>query len=63
MARFGGCEFRIESLDDREGQNPSGHLSGEKARDRGGSDAGKLLENIRPTVIAGLANLVELVKK
>ena len=54
VRRLVGRHALVEGLDDDECEQPPEQL---------GEMPAKLLENIRPTAMAGLAKLVELVKK
>ena len=63
VGRLGLGDARVEPPDQPEGQHATDDLGRDEARDRRRGDAGEVLENMRPTVMAGLAKLVELVKK
>ena len=62
-----GCfvpgEVRVENLDHHDGDDSPDHFSDHEGWDRRRGDAGECVENMRPTAMAGLAKLVELVKK
>ena len=53
----------VERLDDDEGERAAGYLGADEGRGRRGAIPAKVFENIRPRAMAGLAKLVELVKK
>ena len=54
---------RVQALDQPERKCTADDLGRDEARDRRGGDAGEGVGDMRPTVMAGLAKLVELVKK
>ena len=62
-----GCfvpgEVRVEIFDHHNGDDPPDHLSDHEGRYRRRGDTGKRVLNMRLTAMAGLAKLVELVKK
>ena len=62
-----GCIGRgdsgVEEFDQPEGEDPTHDLGRNEARSRGRGDAGKGVGEHPPMVMAGLAKLVELVKK
>jgi hypothetical protein len=60
---LGGGDGRVEHLDDGEADDPAEDLGGDERRGGGGAMPAKVLDSMRPTVMAGLAKLVELVKK
>ena len=56
------CHLRVESLERQDRGGAADDLGDDEATEAGAMPA-KLLENMRPNVIAGLAKLAELVKK
>ena len=58
-----GREAGIQRPDHGHGQGPADNLGGDEGRRGGGAMPAKVSENIRPMVMAGLAKLVEEVKK
>ena len=62
-AASAGGDAGIQGPDDHDGQGAADDLGGDEAGADEGAMPAKVLENIRPTVIAGLAKLAEEVKK
>ncbi len=62
---LGGCQPRVERLDRSDRDDPANDLGCDVGEGGGGGgrDAGKVLERMRPTVMAGLAKLVDPVRK
>ena len=63
VGRFRWRDVGIEAPDDGDRDQSADELRGDEAGDRGRRDAGKRVGDIRPTVMAGLAKLVELVNQ
>ena len=63
ICSLGWSDLGIQRLDHPDGHHAAHDLRCDKARRGGWAMPAKVLLNIRPTVMAGLAKLVELVKK
>ena len=59
----GWCHVRVEGLDKPIASAPPMAWATTKAGTDAGAMPAKVFENMRPTLMAGLAKLVELVKK
>ena len=60
---LGGGDVGVERADERDREPGAEKLGHDVGRDGAGAMPAKVSESIRPTLIAGLAKLVELVKR